>query len=81
MTGSGHRASLPQQPQAVRDGSRLFPLGRGVVFPPLLFSALAFAKLTLPSVQKYVALALFVGLVVLRNVPAIYAAVEILPRS
>ena len=26
------------------------------LFPPLLFSALAFAKLTLPSVQKYVAL-------------------------
>ena len=61
------------------DGVMLYSVQ--TLFPPLLFSALAFAKLTLPSVQKYVALALFVGLVVLRNVPAIYAAVEILPRS
>lgn len=51
------------------------------LFLPLVFGAVAFAKLTLPSLQKYVALGLFVGLAVLRNVSAIYAAVEILPRS
>ena len=37
------------------DGVMLYSVQ--TLFPPLLFSALAFAKLTLPSVQKYVALA------------------------